>query len=274
MSAELATLERGMAEVNGTRLYYQVCGIGPALLFLHGYTLDHRMWEAQVDGLSDRFRTVVYDVRGFGRSAAPTGPYRHYEDAAALCEHLGLERVVVVGHSIGAHQSLELALARPDLVAGLVSICMASYGGVSMPDALKQMFAAINKAAREESVAAAKAIWQKAHWFAPARTVPGLAAELDRMLSDYSGWHFTHDNPVQHLEPPAIDRAAQLEAPALVITGGRDLEYQDRVADLLTSRIRKVSALRLPHVGHMANMEDPRAVNRAIGDFADRAHRG
>src|SRR5262245_17718569 len=93
-----------ITEVNGTRLYYEVRGAGPALLFLHGFTLDHRMWNRQVEDLAKAHQVITYDARGFGRSAMPgTEPYRHYEDAAALCEHLGLTRVIAIGHSIGAH---------------------------------------------------------------------------------------------------------------------------------------------------------------------------
>ena len=89
---------------DGTRLHYEVHGTGPALLLLHGFTLDRRMWIRQID-LAKTHKVVCYDARGFGRSDLPTSEtYRHYEDAAALCDYLGLQRVVAIGHSIGAHQ--------------------------------------------------------------------------------------------------------------------------------------------------------------------------
>ena len=64
-------VETGTAEVNGTRLYYETCGDGPVLLFLHGFTLDHRMWNRQVEALRDDYRIVTFDARGAGRSAMP-----------------------------------------------------------------------------------------------------------------------------------------------------------------------------------------------------------
>jgi 3-oxoadipate enol-lactonase len=276
MPADLATLERGMAEVNDTRLYYEVCGTGPALLFVHGYTLDHRMWTRQVQALSVRFRTVIYDCRGFGCSAMPASQrYSHSADAAALCEHLGIEHVIAVGHSVGAYHALELALACPELVAGLVAVCptppAAVPTGIPFPDDLERMFSAIGKAARAGSLDAAKDIWRRAEWFAPARELPVLAAELDRILHDYSGWDWTHPNPVQYAEPFALDSLAGLEIPALVVTGGRDLDFNDEVAQLIMKRVPSASALRLPRAGHLANMEDAAAVNRAIAEFVPRA---
>jgi pimeloyl-ACP methyl ester carboxylesterase len=260
--------ETGFAEVNGTRLYYEARGTGPALLFVHGFTLDHRMWDRQADALARSHRVVTYDARGFGRSAMPgTEPYRHCDDGAALCEQLGLTRVIAIGHSIGAHQTLELALSRPDLITGWVSICMAGLAGIPFPQDVSTMFAAIRQAAREEGLDAARHIWRRSGWFSAARERPDLAAELDRMLADYSGWHWTHDNPATSLAPPAAERLEKLRIPTLVITGGRDLPYNDAVGGALLQRIPGAIGLRLPHAGHMANMEEPEAVNRAIAEL-------
>lgn len=263
--------EAGFADVNGTRLYYEARGAGPVLLFLHGFTLDRRMWRPQVEALAGRHRVVSYDARGFGRSAMPgVSAYRHCDDAAALCEHLGLERVIAVGHSIGGHQTLELALDRPDLVAGWVSICTAGLGSVPFPDDISRMFAEIRKAARAGDLDAARAIWSHCPWFAPARESPALAADLDRIFADYSGWHWTHQNPATNLEPPAAARLGELRVPALVVTGGRDHGYNAAIGDALCAAIPGATALRLPRAGHMANIEEPAAVTEAIADFAGR----
>lgn len=260
----------GLAEVNGTRLWFEVSGTGPTLLFLHGFTLDRRMWSRQVEALSQRYRVVTYDARGFGRSALPgTEPYLHCDDAAALCQHLGLGRVIAVGHSIGAHQTLELALKRPDLVVGWVSICMAGLAGILFPSDIGTMFGDIRRAAREVGVEAARAIWRRCAWFTPARELPALARDLDEMLADYSGWHWVNDNPAKNIEPPAAERLAALKVAALVITGGRDLPYNDAIARTLLDHIPGATGLELADAGHMANMEAPEAVNDAIARFAE-----
>jgi len=258
--------------VNGTRLHYERSGSGPTLLFLHGFTLDRRMWARQVGALSPRFSTITYDARGFGRSSMPGGaPYRHFEDAAALCDHLGVKKVVAIGHSIGAHQMLELALARPDLVVGLVSVCMSGLAGIPFPDDVTKMFGEIRSAARSQSVDEAKRIWAKAGWFASAREDPTIARELDRMLDDYSGWHWTNDNPVRNLEPSAAERLESLRIPTLVVLGERDLPYNHAIAEALVRRAPDVTSLFLSDAGHMASMEAPEPVSAAIAELAARA---
>jgi pimeloyl-ACP methyl ester carboxylesterase len=131
-----------------------------------------------------------------------------------------------------------------------------------------KMFGAVRQAAREEGMDPAKKIWGSGGWFAPAREIPALAEELDRMLADYSGWHWTHDNPAKGLEPPAADRLSELRPPALIITGGRDLPYNRAIRDVLVDRLPGAATLDLPRASHMANMEEPEAVNRAIAEFA------
>jgi pimeloyl-ACP methyl ester carboxylesterase len=261
----------GFAEVNGTRLYYESQGTGFPILFLHGFTLDHRMWSRQVDALSSEFRVVTYDARGFGRSALPgEGSYRHCDDAAALCAYLQIERAVVVGHSVGGHQMLELALTRPSIVAGLVALCLSGLASVPFPDELTQLFVTLRQTARESGIEAAKRIWSRAGWFASAREVPALASELAVMLDDYSGWHWTHDNPAKGITPPAAEQLQALRAPARVITGVRDLPYNTDIGEALIRGIPNATRVRLDTAGHMASMEAPDAVNQAIAELARR----
>jgi pimeloyl-ACP methyl ester carboxylesterase len=254
-------------EINGTRLLVERAGSGRPILFIHGATLDHRMWRAQVAELADRFEVITYDLRGFGTSAAPVPPFKHCEDAAALIEHLGLSNVVVVGHSIGGLYALELALSRPDLVGALALVCMSGLGEPSFPDAITAKFGAVREAA-QRSVDEAKAIWRTTGWFDSAMRVPQLARELEAMLGDYSGVYWTGNVSGSNIEPAARTRLGELRMPTLVIDGGLDLDYNHQIADVLAQRISGVTVLRLPHVGHMANMEDPVAVNRALVELA------
>lgn len=251
-----------------TDLVVQRTGRGRPLLFLHGATLDHQMWQPQL-ALADRFEVVTCDLRGFGHSPPPTGAFKHCEDVSALIEDLGLRDVCVIGHSIGAHYGLEVALLRPDAVTGLVSVCMSGLTQ-DYPADIQAMFVELKRLARTESVDAAKALWARCAWFTQARAVPAIAALLDAYLASYSGWYWSHDTPATNLAPPAATRLDQLAVPTLVIDGALDLDYNHRIADTLATGIRGAELLRLPEIGHMASLEAADRVTSAIGQLANR----
>ncbi len=251
-------------------LVYQRHGTGRPLLFIHGATLDHRMWEPQVAALSDRFTVVTCDLRGYGQSSPPTGPFKHCEDAGALIDELGLSDVVVIGHSIGGLYALELALSRPDVITGFVSVCMSGLGEPSFPEDVKAMFGEVRAAASERGLDAAKAIWARCGWFTSGRSNPDVATRLDQYLADYSGWYWLHDSPSENLDPPARTRLGELAIPTTVIDGMLDLGYNHAVATILAERIPNAHLIRIPNAGHMASMEAPDIVTGAIAELAGR----
>lgn len=98
----------GRLPLPGTELAYETDGNGPAVILVHGFGLDTRMWDDQVAALCDVATVVRYDVRGFGRSSgpAPDVPYSHSSDLLALLDHLGIESAlldaVTTIHAVGA----------------------------------------------------------------------------------------------------------------------------------------------------------------------------
>ena len=259
----------GMAEVNGTKLYYELYGAGPPVLLLHGFGLDHRMWRPQVEALSKRHLVIAYDARGFGRSANPgPRPYSHFTDAAALLRHLGVGPVLAVGHSAGAHQLLELSLARPDLVSGLVALCPTGLAGLAVPPDMAQLQQDLRASARAGGVSSAKRRWAGSPWFKSLSDHPAARALFDALLADYSGWHWTHESTERGLQTPAALLLEQLHVPCLVITGGCDVAYHDSVGRALVRGIPGAEHRELSRAGHLANLEAPELVSEAILSFA------
>ncbi len=72
--------EKGCKLVNNTRLYYEIKGEGQPLVFIHDFTLDHRMWDDQFYYFSKWYRCIRYDIRGYGQSALPGTDYYSYHD--------------------------------------------------------------------------------------------------------------------------------------------------------------------------------------------------
>ena len=258
------------ANVNGTRLHYDDTGSGPAVVLLHGHTLDGRMWVPQVAVLKRYHRVLTYDLRGFGRSDVPTEgvPYSHAEDLRALVEHLHAGPAHLVGLSLGASVAVEAAIHSPALVRSLTLIDASAVAGFPWPAQLSEMFAGVHATAKSGDMAAAKAQWASVEWFAPSRAKPQVAAFVDEMLADYSGWHFVHRNPVKKFDPPANDRLGEIAVPTLVIVGELDLAYYNiPLAERLRDAIPGARLVVLPGVGHLASLEAPEAVNALLTEF-------
>ncbi|XXF78687.1 alpha/beta hydrolase [Myxococcaceae bacterium GXIMD 01537] len=128
-------------QLNDFTLHYEEAGAGEPVLLLHGLGSSGQDWEYVAPRLASHHRVLMPDARGHGRSGRPPGEYGvplFARDVAALCDALGLERVHVVGFSMGGMMGLQLAVDRPDLVRGLTVInCTADL----VPSTLKLKFA-------------------------------------------------------------------------------------------------------------------------------------
>ena len=97
----------GVAQVNGTSLYYETTGSGPHVVLLHGGNLDSRMWDDQVAFLAKSFTVTRYDIRPYGRSALTEKGFSSVDDLAAFMDYFGIERASLVGLSLaGASRSI------------------------------------------------------------------------------------------------------------------------------------------------------------------------
>ena len=108
-------------EHKAARLRYRDAGSGPAVVLVHGWTLDLEMWDLQAAALQSGWRVVRYDRRGFGRSSGRPSTEQDCEDLVALCDHLALARVALVGMSQGVRPVLQWAASTPRRVACLVA---------------------------------------------------------------------------------------------------------------------------------------------------------
>jgi 3-oxoadipate enol-lactonase len=256
----------GFAEVNGTRLYYETAGSGDALVFIHGFGADSRTWDAQFDALAAGYQVVRYDMRGFGKSAVPTGePYTHTGDLAALLDSLGTAQACVIGQSMGGGVAIDFVLAYPQAVCSLVLVD-SGLEGYEFAE-WEESWGAVFGIAATQGTQASLAFMIGLPAFQTLRANPALESRLMQIWSDYSGWHFANRDPVQNVDPPAIHRLEQIRVPTLVIVGEHDFADHHAIAGILQQRIPDAQKIVLPGVGHVSMMEAPGQFNEAVSTF-------
>ncbi len=289
-------MEHRSVAANGADFHVALEGHGPPLLLLHGWPEFWWAWEPVMTRLADGHRTIAPDLRGFGDSDKPPGPFGaadHADDLVALLDALDIERVGVVGHDVGGAVMLSLARKAPERLTGLFFFDFVYPGigpRIATPDRLNTIW------------------YQSFHQmdFAPAlvgASRDSCRSYIGAILRD---WAYRKD-AIEPLVEPYVDnfmkpgnlaggfayyRAAHAgrvamakgEAPPLppitVPTCVRWAEHDplfpyawtDRLGDTFTD----LDLARFDDVGHFPHREDPDRAAEEIGRFFERvgAHEG
>ena len=256
--------------VQGAPLYYEVFGDGPPLLLIHAGVADGRMWDAQWETLSTEYRLIRFDMRGWGRSTPPGGPFSHHDDARLLLDHLGVESAHVAGVSFGARVAIDFALAYPERVRSLI-LGAPSVGGME-PAPEVEAFGEKEDAYLEAGDLAAATQLNIDFWvIGPVR----LAYEVDATVrqSVYEMQYAAFEIPLppnfapQRLQPPAVDRLGEIRVPTLVLVGDADHPSVIETARRVAAEIPRAQLVIRPNVGHMVTMERPHEVDAHISTF-------
>ena len=240
--------------------------MGAAVVLIHGFSLDTRMWDPQFDVLARHFRTIRYDMRGFGQSPAPDGIYTQADDLVALLDARDIQRAHIIGLSMGGSVALDFAILHPARVDRLV-LLDAGAGGHRWSDAWDNTVKAVWAHGRRGDLATARRMWLEFDLFKPALANPASSARLQQIVTEYSGWHWLNRDPSNGMDPPALQRLDEVVAPTLSLIGEHDLPDFHAIAAKLEAGIADNRTEVIDGVGHMSNMEAPVQVNRAVLAF-------
>lgn len=249
-------MNSGTLNFNYGKIYYEIAGSGDSVIFVHGFSLDHNMWQSQVEFFGKNYQVITYDARGFGKSDLPNGPYDHIADLHALFKHLSIERAHLIGLSMGGRIATNFTLAYPEMVKTLTLMDSAQDGYKSEVD--------WNVRAKEEGLEAAKENWLNHEVFTFTRKQPKIVASLRSIVETYSGWHWLHQDPQISVDTHARDYLHKITQPTLILVGEGDLKYFHNIANVLADRIPGSRKIIVPNAGHMVNMEAPDKVNNLL----------
>ena len=109
-------VKQGRVEVGNGSLYYEEAGTGDPVIFVHGHSLDHRMWDEQFSVLAKKYRVIRYDLKGYGISSSQTEDYQftHTEDLVTLMDSLHIKKAHIVGLSLGGFITADMLAYFPD----------------------------------------------------------------------------------------------------------------------------------------------------------------
>jgi pimeloyl-ACP methyl ester carboxylesterase len=245
-------------------LSYEASGSGEAVVLIHAFSVDRRMWAPQITLLESRFRVIRYDLRAHGRSEGPSAPYAPYDDLRSVLDALGVYRATLIGLSAGSEVATNFTLAYPNRVARVI-LASPGLSGFVPSTPLTWTQPVFEAAAAGDPERAAK-LWAATPIMALRNDLTAASTVTDLVMSNARLWSY-RTNPVQQLTPPAIKRLSEITCPALVIIGEQDLPHIKEIASLLVGGIAGAKLVTLPRAGHLVNLDAREAFNQAIESF-------
>lgn len=270
-------------ESGGVKLYYEECGKGDALLFVHEMAGDLRSWAPQMRYFARRYRCIAFNARGYPPSQVPEDPEAYSQaqaadDVANVLRGLGVDKAHVVGLSMGAFASVHFALKSPQMLRSLV-VAGCGHGSAR---AGREQFRA--DAARLADDVESEGMNELAHVYAV------NASRVQFEQKDPKGWAewrdaFAEHSPigtamtlrsVQAKRPSLLDleeAIRELDLPVLLIAGDEDDPALD-VTLWLKRTLPRAGLAIFPKSGHTVNLEEPALFNSQVQEFLWRVEAG
>lgn len=262
------------AKVNGVELYYEITGEGFPLVLSHEFAGDYKGWDPQVRFFSRRYQVITYNHRGYPPSGVPEEASAYsqdilVEDLHQFLHYLGIEQAFIGGLSMGANMALNFAIAHPEMTRALILV--GAGAGTTDREDFESHLRELAKQLEVEG------------WIKATGSYAKSSSRVQLLRKDPKSWEEYYERLAAHnnlssvhcINEIIIKRATvldlkpklrQMQVPTLIIVGDED-HFCIEPSVIMKENIPKSSLLVLPLGGHVINLEEPEAFNRAVLDF-------
>jgi 3-oxoadipate enol-lactonase len=264
------------ARINGTEMEWRDHGTGDAVLLIHGFPLNSAMWGEQLTALSADWRVIAPDLRGFGASDPGSEPVFTMDllarDLAGLLDHLGIERVVVCGLSMGGYVAFEFFRQFRHRVRALV-LCDTR----AVPDSAETQRArgtlAERVLAENTTRPVVEGLLPKLVCSLTTRKNPGVVAMVRAMMQEGqpdSVARLLHGMATRADSEPLL---RDIDVPTLIVVGSDDVITNRGQAEMLARGIRGARLEIIAASGHLPPVEQPDEFNQILAKFLEGLYR-
>ncbi|MCE9546999.1 MAG: alpha/beta hydrolase, partial [Planctomycetia bacterium] len=259
-------------DINGARLNAADEGTGVPLLLVHGFPLDHTMWNAQVAAFAAHYRVIAPDLRGFGKSTGTADVLsmeQHADDLGDLLDVLGIQEPVhFCALSMGGYVAWQFWRRHATRLRSLI-LCDTKAAG-DTPEGAKGRLAMADQVLREGAKVAAAAMLPKLLAAdAPTRR-PDLVEQVRQMILGNSPQTIAAAQRGMAQRPDVRAWLGDIRLPVQLIVGEQDVITPPAEMRGVAEAISGSNLAEIPGVGHMSPLEAPDAVNEVLGEFLER----
>lgn len=256
--------------IEDCKVFYEVKGTGPPLVFVHAGICYSHMWDDQVNYFAQFFTVLRYDLRGFGSSSYATKPFSHTKDLLLLVDHLKLQKIHLVCCSFGCNIGFDFALSYPSRVLSLTLVNGRPIDykdkNTDLPPLSKdaELFYEtknIPKLAETETL-----IWFVGRQRNREDVDQALFQKVVEMDSIALNNELFHEEEISFLQPDAMNHLSELTMPICYIIGPLD-EPNFVLACQKVSQLLQTELLYIEGTAHLPNMEKPAEFNQKLLSF-------